>query len=109
MTVLSDPAMGVLQGYMVEENYSTGYSAAPGFRGIKAQSRLDNRYLTEDVGYGMVFLSDLGRQIGVPTPVMDAIIEVASVLMARDFRGEQKRTMATAGLADLTREQLSAI
>jgi hypothetical protein len=32
-----------------------------------------------------------------------------SVLMARDFRSEQKRTMATAGLADLTREQLSAI
>ena len=85
---------------MVEENYSTGYSAAPGFRGIRAQSKLDNRYLTEDVGFGMVFLSDLGRQIGVPTPVMDAIIEIASVVMARDFRGEARRTMAGAGLSD---------
>jgi opine dehydrogenase len=109
VTVLSDPEMGIVQGYMVEESYSTGYSEAPGFRGIRAQSKLDNRYLTEDVGYGMVFLSDLGRQIGVPTPVMDAIIEIASVVMARDFRGEGKRTMASAGLADHTLEQLSAL
>ena len=101
--------MGVLQGYMVEENYSTGYSQAPGFRGIRARAKLDNRYLTEDVGFGMVFLSDLGRQIRVPTPVMDAIIEIASVVLARDFRGEQRRTMATAGLSEHTREQLSAI
>ena len=109
VTILSEPAMGVLQGYMVEENYSTGYSQAPGFRGIRAQGKLDNRYLTEDVGFGMVFLSDLGRQIGVPTPVMDAIIQIASVVLARDFRGEQRRTMATAGLSEHTREQLSAI
>ena len=57
----------------------------------------------------MVFLSDLGRTIGVPTPVMDAIIEIASVVMARDFRGEAKRTMATAGLSDHTLEQLRAL
>jgi opine dehydrogenase len=109
VTVLSDPEMGILQGYMVEDNYSTGYSAAPGFRGIRAQSKLDSRYLTEDVGFGMVFLSDLGRQVGVPTPVMDAIIEIASVVMARDFRGEARRTMAAAGLSGLTIEQLRAL
>ena len=109
VTVLSDPEMGILQGYMVEDNYSTGYSAAPGFRGIRAQSKLDSRYLTEDVGFGMVFLSDLGRQIGVPTPVMDAIIEIASVVMARDFRGEARRTMAGAGLSGLSTEQLRAL
>jgi opine dehydrogenase len=109
VTVQSDPEMGIVQGYMVEENYSTGYSAAPGFRGIRAQSKLDNRYLTEDVGFGMVFLSDLGRQIGVATPVMDAIIQVASVVMGRDFRGERRRTMATAGLSDHTVEQLRAL
>jgi opine dehydrogenase len=109
VTVLSDPEMGIVQGYMVEESYSTGYSAAPGFRGIRAQSKLDNRYLTEDVGFGMVFLSDLGRQIGVPTPVMDAIIQVASVVMGRDFRAERRRTMASVGLADHTTEQLRAL
>ena len=39
VTILSEPALGVTQGYMREENYSTGYSTAPGFLGIGAQSR----------------------------------------------------------------------
>lgn len=109
VTVLSDPAFGVLQGYMVEDNYSTGYSSAPGFQGIRAQSRLDNRYLTEDVGYTIVFWTDLGRQIGVSTPLMDAVIEIASAVMGRDFRAEQQRTMASVGLSDFSIEQLSAL
>ena len=50
VSVLSEPAIGMRQGYMREDNYSTGYSTAPGFLGIKAQSQLDHRYLTEDVG-----------------------------------------------------------
>ncbi len=57
---------------MTEPNYSTGYSTAPGFRGIKAQDELHHRYLTEDVGYWMVFLTDLARHLSVPTPTMDA-------------------------------------
>ena len=30
ITILSEPAIGVLQGYMTEENYTTGYSQGPG-------------------------------------------------------------------------------
>jgi len=109
LNVLADPTLGMRQGYMDEENYSTGYSRAPGFRGIRAQGTLDQRYLTEDVGYSMVFLADLARQLGVLTPVIDAVIELASAVMDRDFRGEQKRTMATLGLSNHDREQLRAI
>jgi opine dehydrogenase len=109
LTVTSEPQTGIAQGYMVEDNYSTGYSTAPGFLGIHAQSELDHRYLTEDVGYGLVWLSDLGRQIGVPTPVVDAVIQVASTVMARDFRGEGKRTMASLGLDALSVEELAAL
>ena len=109
VSILSEPALGARQGYMLEENYSTGYSKAPGFLGIRAQSQLDHRYLTEDVGYGLVFLSDLAMRLGVPTPVMDALITTASVVLARDFRGEGKRTVSTLGLDGLSREQLSAL
>src|SRR5215204_3386257 len=98
VAILSDPALGVRQGYMREESYSTGYSTAPGFLGIKAQSQLDHRYLTEDVGYSLVFLTDLAARLGVPTPVMDAVIAITSVVLARDLRGEGKRTMSTLGL-----------
>jgi opine dehydrogenase len=109
VTIFSDPAMGVRQGYMREESYSTGYSEAPGFRGIRAQSRLDHRYLTEDVGYSLVFLSDLAARIGVPTPAMDALITTASIVLARDFRAEGNRTVSTLGLDGLSREQLAAL
>lgn len=106
VTILSEPAIGVIQGYMTEENYTTGYSTAPGFLGIKAQSSLDNRYLTEDVGYSLVLFTDLARSLGVSTPVMDAVVQIASVVLARDFRAEAARTMQSLGLADLSRDEL---
>ena len=109
VTILSEPALGVIQGYMREENYSTGYSTAPGFLGIKAQGRLDHRYLTEDVGYGLVFLTDLAARLGVPTPVMDALIAIASVVLARDFRAEGERTLGTLGLDGMSAEELAAL
>ena len=109
VTILSEPALGVRQGYMHEENYSTGYSTAPGFLGIAAQSQLEHRYLTEDVGYSLVFLSDLAARLGVPTPVMDAVIAIASVVLARDFRGEGMRTVSTLGLDGMSREELAVL
>jgi opine dehydrogenase len=109
VTILSEPALGVRQGYMREENYSTGYSSAPGFLGIEAQRQLDHRYLTEDVGYSLVFLTDLAGRLGVPTPVMDAVITIASVVLARDFRGEGERTVTTLGLDGMSPEELAAL
>ena len=109
VTIESEPAIGVRQGYMLEENYSTAYSQAPGFLGIKAQPQLDHRYLTEDVGYSLTFLTDLAAHLGVPTPVMDGVITLASVVLARDFRAEAVRTLDSLGLTGLTRDQLAAL
>ena len=105
--ILAEPDLGVRQGYMSESNYSTGYSTAPGFRGIKAQDELHHRYLTEDVGYSMVFLTDLARHLSVPTPTMDAVIRIASIVAGEDFAAERARTMDKMGLSGLTREQLA--
>ena len=109
IAILSDPALGARQGYMREENYSTAYSRAPGFLGIRAQSRLDHRYLTEDVGYSLIFMTDLAARLGVPTPVMDSVIAIASVVLARDFRAEGKRTVSSLGLDGMSREELAAL
>ena len=54
----------------------------------------------------MVFLTDLARALQVPTPTMDAVVRIASVILARDLVAEGTRTMATMGLADLSREEL---
>ena len=109
ISVLPDPEIGMRQGYMLEANYGSGYRKAPGFRGIGAQPQLDHRYLNEDVGYGLVFMSGLGRQVGVATPGIDAVVDVASIVMARDYRSEAMRTPATLGIAGLTAEQLASL
>ncbi len=109
ITVLSDPEMGMRQGYMLEDNYGSGYRNAPGFKGIGAQPQLNHRYLHEDVGYGLVFMSTLGQQMGVPTPGIDAVINVASIVMARDYRAESLRTPETLGIAQHTTEALARL
>lgn len=107
--VLSEPDLGVAQGYMREASYSTGYSTAPGFLGIGAQSQLDHRYLTEDVGYSLVFLSDLAGRLSVETPTMEALITMASVVLGRDFRAEGARTLASLGLDDMSAGDLAGL
>ncbi|MGB5626566.1 MAG: NAD/NADP octopine/nopaline dehydrogenase family protein [Woeseiaceae bacterium] len=109
ISILPDPDMGMRQGYMLEANYGAGYRKAPGFRGIGAQPQLDHRYLNEDVGYGLVFMSKLGQQVGIATPGIDAVINVASIVMARDYRAEALRTPESLGIADRSAEQLAAL
>jgi len=109
IAILPDPVMGMRQGYMLEANYGDGYRKAPGFLGIGAQPQLDHRYLNEDVGYGLVFMSKLGQQIGVATPGIDAVINVATIVMARDYRAEALRTPETLGIAGRSAEELATL
>ncbi len=46
---------------------------------------LEARHLTEDVPYGLVTYSSLGKMVGVPTPVSDAVTTIAEGLLNRDF------------------------
>ena len=95
--IISDPELGVKQGYMLEANYSPGYSKAPGFKGIRAQSELNHRYLHEDAGYGLVFLLEIAKSIGVETPSIEALLGIASIVAQRDYRAEQVRTLEGIG------------
>jgi opine dehydrogenase len=109
IVVIPDPILGMKQGYMADETYDIGYSKAPGFKGIKAQPQLDYRYFNEDAGYGLVFLTDLARQIGVETPSMNAVLKSVSIVMDRDYSGEKARTMESLGLENYSLNELKAI
>ncbi|MDJ0916902.1 MAG: NAD/NADP octopine/nopaline dehydrogenase family protein [Woeseiaceae bacterium] len=109
ITVLPDPEIGMRQGYMLEANYGRAYREAPGFKGIGAQPMLDHRYLNEDVGYGLVFMSMLGDQVGVETAAIDSVINVASIVMDRDYRAEALRTPETLGISGRSIAELSAL
>lgn len=56
-----------------------------------------HRYVTEEVPYGLVPLSELGGLLGVPTPNIDAIITLASTVNGVDYRTEG-RHLSTLGL-----------
>ena len=107
--VIPEPDLGYMQGYMAEPTYDKGYSEAPGFKGIKAQSSLDYRYFHEDVGFGLVLLQRLGEQIGVETPYISAVIRLVSLLMERDYLAQGKRTMESLGLSGYTAGELERL
>src|SRR5688572_20599846 len=69
VSILSEPALGSRQGYMLEENYSTGYSKAPGFLGIPPQSHLDPPIRPRAAASGMAFLADLAARLALRPPV----------------------------------------
>ncbi|OCA90381.1 hypothetical protein A8F94_00340 [Bacillus sp. FJAT-27225] len=72
-----------------ETDYSTLYEALPGlFPEASAPATLDHRYMTEDIPFGLVPISELGRKMGIETPYTDSIIHTASLLMNKDFRKE---------------------
>ncbi len=63
------------------------------------------RYISEDVPYALVLISDLGRVAGVATPVIDGLIALASALNGADYRAGG-RTLASLGLVGLDRQTL---
>jgi opine dehydrogenase len=75
------------------------------YRGTIAPSELTSRFVTEDVPYGLVLLSSIGQRFNVPTPTVDAIIHLASVLNQTDYRREGM-TLEKLGLGDMTKEEI---
>lgn len=60
----------------------------PGYQGIKAPRTLKMRYLEEDVPYSLVPIASTGNMLGIDTPAINTIIDMASMLNKRDYRAE---------------------
>lgn len=76
-----------------------------GYRGIQAPSTIAHRYISEDVPMSLVPMASLGKKFAVPTPSIDMVIQLASLLHGRDYRAEG-RTVEKLGLAELTVKQI---
>ena len=72
---------------------------------IKGPSEVDSRYLTEDVPIGLTIYSQLGRQVGVETKLMESVINLAGALLGKDFE-EERRTLSRCGIEGISREAL---
>ena len=90
---------------------NTSMDAAFGKDGIyagikmKGPEHLKDRFVTEDVPYGMVLLSTLGDLLGVPTPTHDAVIQLATVINRTDY-WKTGRGMKQLGLSKLDKKGL---
>ena len=71
-----------------EKTLQEHFNTSEVFTQIKGPTSVTSRYFTEDISTGLVFWSDLGKALGVPTPNIDAIIVLASSLLKTDFYAE---------------------
>jgi len=84
------------------------WQALKGSRGltpIKGPTTLSNRYVTEDIPIGLVCWSQLGGQLGVPTPLMCAAVEIGIAISGEDY-WRTGRTLERCGIHGLSAEAL---
>jgi opine dehydrogenase len=72
--------------------------ATPGYKGVRAPSTLTHRYIFEDVPMSLVPMASVGRQLGVKTPILQSLIDMASTIHDHDYWSEG-RTVERVGLA----------
>ena len=75
---------------------------------ISGPSSMKSRYVTEDVPYGLVPTAQLAHKLGIATPIIDAVIELASVVNQTDYR-RQGRSLQELGIAALSSNKLKTV
>jgi len=72
---------------------------------IKRPNSMSHRYITENCPFRLVPMSSLGLTLNIPTPVTNAIIELASIINGIDYY-KYGRTMDKLGLSSLKINEL---
>lgn len=75
------------------------------FRDITGPNSLQHRYITEDASTGLCLLYSLARMLKLETPILDALLSLASALNHTDYR--KGRNLAALGLDGLNAAQLN--
>jgi opine dehydrogenase len=96
-----------LTGY-TNKIYNTpleAYHGSEAFASIMAPKSLHDRYIFEDIPYGLVTFVSLGERLNVPTPTMRLIVDLAIEVIGVDF-WKEGMTLAQLGLDGLDRNGL---
>lgn len=54
----------------------------------KGPTKVDSRYISEDVPQGLVMLESLGKTLNIETPIASSLINIASAALDRNLRNE---------------------
>jgi opine dehydrogenase len=79
------------------------------YKQIECPRSINHRYIWEDVPTGLVPLSSLGKKLGVPTPMIDSFIHLATSVFKKDFNidfFERGRTMEKLGLDRMSMDEI---
>lgn len=57
----------------------------------KGPTKVDSRYISEDVPQGLVMLESLGKTLNVETPIASSLINIASAALDRNLRNEGRK------------------
>ncbi|MEN8242871.1 MAG: NAD/NADP octopine/nopaline dehydrogenase family protein [Chloroflexota bacterium] len=76
-----------------------------GYRGIKAPSTINHRYINEDIPMSLVPMASLGNMLGIRVRGMESIIRLASIIRRKDY-WEIGRTVENLGLSHQAPETL---
>lgn len=81
------------------------FSNSPVHKPARGPKSTQNRLLTEDIPYGLVPMASFARLVGVPTPLMDAIITLGSTINEQDYR-QTGRSIESLGLGGMTPDEI---
>ena len=97
--------MMVESGYGPRGSLWESLNGSAGLTPVKGPDSLENRYVTEDIPYGLVAWASLGKAVGVDTPIMNGLIELGGAIMGKNCWLEG-RNLKKMGLATLNTEQI---
>jgi len=97
--------MMVESGYGPRGTLWESINGSAGLTPVKGPTSLQNRYVTEDVPFGLVAWASLGDAVGVETPIMDALIAIGGAMMGVD-PWTTGRNLEKMGLAGLDRDHI---
>jgi len=72
---------------------------------MKGPASMQDRFVTEDVPYGLVLLSTLGQLLDIPTPISDSIVNLSGAINRTDYWAKG-RGVNELGIGGMNLEQI---
>lgn len=99
---------GVREATLPEACQRLTFNADGPYQATGTPRSFAHNYISEDVPVGLMPMSALGRAAGVPTPAIDAVVEIACRMAGKDFKSEA-RTLERLGLAGMDAGQIRQV
>ena len=72
----------------------------------KGPTRIDHRYINEDVPMGLGLYISIGKVLGVDTSIQEAIMTLASALLRKDLKSQARTIQYLLGKEEVTKEDI---